>query len=94
MPQAVCPGVTHGQAQCCQNRESQREHASNADQEVRKHNHSRLTGQPLVTDHNSTTVEGIFLSHETSYVHQAHAIYFNRAWQQDPFYARVSEATS
>ena len=63
-------------------------------QDVRKQNHSRLTEQPLVTDNDSTTVKGISLSHETSYVHQAPATYFNRAWQQDPSYARVYEATS
>ena len=61
MPQAVRPGVIRGQHNAVKNREAQREQASNADQEVRKHNHSRLTGQPLVTDHNRTTVEGIFL---------------------------------
>ena len=81
MPQAVRPYVTRGTSIKCY-------------QDVRKHNHSRLTEQPLVTDHDSTTVKGISLSHETSYVHQAHATYFNRAWQQDPSYARVYEATS
>ena len=76
MPQAARPYVTCGTSIACY-------------QDVRKHNLSRLTEQPLVTDHDSTTVKGISLSHETSYVHQAHATYFNRAWQQDPYYASI-----
>ena len=76
------------------NREAQREKASNADQEVRKHNHSRLTGQPLVTDHNRTTVEGIFLVTRQDMYIRLMLYIFNKAWQQDLFYARVAEATS
>ena len=58
MPQAARPYVTRGTSIACY-------------QDARKHNLSRVTEQPLVTDHDSTTVKGISLSHETNYVHQA-----------------------